>query len=226
MEHAKPTVLLTRPKVQSRAFLTFCETELGKPIPALISPVLTIVPVDATPELDDFKTLIFTSANGVNQIGPAMAGRDVVTVGKRTAELAADFGANARMLGENVAGLVSNAGTIQPPALICRGRHASADLQAALQGRGTACDEVVLYDQVETPLSDAALALLTGDAPVILPVFSPRSARLLSKQGITAPVHVVAISPETAKAWTGPGQVQIAGSPDARSICLAVGDLI
>ena len=42
---------------------------------------------------------------------------------------------------------------------------------------------MIVYDQQAVPLTNEAGALLAGTAPVILPLFSPRSARLVADAG-------------------------------------------
>jgi uroporphyrinogen-III synthase len=76
-----------------------------------------------------------------------------------------------------------------------RGTHAAADIVGALRTTGIEACEAVLYAQRALPLSDAARACLAGAAPVIAPVFSPRSAALLMAETPTrAPLVILAIS--------------------------------
>lgn len=84
------------------------------------------------------------------------------------------------------------------------GEHTRGDVAARLRAAGLAVEARMVYRQVELPLSDTAHALLQGEAPVILPLFSPRSARLLAGQiePPRAPCRIVAISTATAQAWT------------------------
>jgi uroporphyrinogen-III synthase len=66
------------------------------------------------------------------------------------------------------------------PLLHLRGRHARGDIAGQLGAAGLPVREQIVYDQKSLPLSDAALACLKGPAPVIVPLFSPRSARLFA----------------------------------------------
>ena len=71
-----------------------------------------------------------------------------------------------------------------------------------------------------------AEAVRNGAATVILPLFSPRSARLAAAavEGASAPLQPVAISPAAGAAWAGarPEPARIALRPDAAAILDAV----
>lgn len=85
------------------------------------------------------------------------------------------------------------------PLLWLHGRDTACDLQAVLSAQGRRVIAVPAYVQTEIPLSAEALALLSQPGPVVVPVFSPRSALLLAR---ALPPHPaaqlcpVAISPK------------------------------
>lgn len=222
----QPTLLLTRPEAQSLVFLEQCEALAGRKLPAVISPILRIEAIGELPRLDDYATLIFTSGNGVRCLAERadLKGRKVRTVGNRTADLARSFGADAKALGDDSEAFVK-AARLKGPVLLCRGTHGRGDLIGQLRARGIQIEEAVIYDQVEQQLSPAAKLLLAGNSPVLVPVFSPRSAGLLAQHTpIKAPVTLLAISANAADAWTGPGRILIAKTPTADSLCaLAIG---
>ncbi len=226
MDDPGPTLLLTRPEAQSADFLAGCEQRLGKRIPAVISPVMDIVPVGDPPDLDGFSTIIVTSGNAVRRLGGALEGRRVLTVGESTAALARGFGARAKALGETAEAFLEGIDEVAPPAVACRGRHARRNLAAWLSAQGAATVDMVLYDQTPRPLSRAARTLLDGSAPVVAPVFSPRSAELLSRHPAAAPVTVLAISEAARASWRGDAEFRVARRPTADSMCeLVVGAL-
>jgi len=224
MEHAQATLLLTRPSAQSQAFLADCEGILRRRIPAVISPVIEVEPIGDLPALDDFTTLVITSGNGVRCLEHALAGRKVATVGAKTAELARRFGADAVALGETVTEFVTRARELEGPALYCRGVHTRGQLAEQLVAAGLSVSEALLYDQVSQPLTQAARALLTGEGRVVAPVFSPRSAALLSANVITAPLTVIAMSEAVRDAWQNSGDVQIAAKPTAAAMCMKIAE--
>lgn len=226
MENAQATLLLTRPEPQSNAFLAECEGLRGRRVPVVISPLLEIEPAGDIPDLDRFATLVITSGNGARRLAGTLAHRRVVTVGGKTASLARSFGANAASLGESIAVFLENAKDLEDPVLYCRGVHTRGDLASALRSRGIEVEEAVLYDQVSRPLSPAARLLLTGDAPVIAPVFSPRTAALLSRYVITAPFTLVAMSDAVRDAWENGGEILVAKAPTAKAMCVCVAEAL
>ncbi|MCV6594241.1 MAG: uroporphyrinogen-III synthase [Silicimonas sp.] len=223
--NAPPVLLLTRPRAQSEAFLARCEARLGREIEHVITPVMRIealgVPRDLSAE-----TLVLTSSNGVRMLGNRLRGRRVATVGEATAELAGRQGADAICLGATAEDLLTRSDELAPPVLVCRGRHARRDLAADLVARGIEARALTIYDQVETPLTLAGQSLLQGNRPILAPLFSPRSAALLSRAAIAAPITCLALSPAVAAAWTGPGAVKTAETPNAEALCDLVTALI
>ncbi len=215
----RPRLLLIRPKVQSLAFLADCEARLGRRIDAVVSPIIDIEPIGEIPDLDGYGTVIFTSSNAVRQMSENLKGRLVATVGDATAELARSLGADATVFGETANDLLDRAEALVPPVLICRGVHARVDLQAELTARGVAATSVIVYDQVARSLTPLAVDLLSGSNPVILPLFSPRSAMLLSREPLRAPMNVIAISEAVKAAWTGASIARVAKEPNSKAVC-------
>ena len=217
MVRATPVLILTRPEPQSRGFLAELEDRLGCSVPAIVSPILKIVELGESPDLDAFQTLIFTSGNGVKRVADDLKGRNVVTVGQQTARYAEMAGATATCLGDTVEDFLANAAFIKSPALHVRGVHSRGDLANRLSAQGTDVIEFVAYDQVEQPISDEARrALLAGTA--IAPIFSPRSARLLSEYECHPSTRILAISAATAQEWAGQGLLEVAVRPDRQAM--------
>ncbi|SMX25019.1 uroporphyrinogen-III synthase [Boseongicola aestuarii] len=225
MDDASPTLLLTRPDAQSREFLAECEEIVGRRIPVVIAPAMKIVDVGDIPDLDRFETIIATSSHAVRRLGAegALRGRKVFAVGEGTAGLAREFGAKAEALGQDGAEFLENCEAIEGPCLYVRGAHVRVDLASALVGRGVACEDAVVYDQLAQPLGCAADALLAGALPVIAPVFSARTAELLGRTtDIRAPLTMIAMSPAVAAAWNGAGDIRIVAEPTSSAMSKAV----
>ncbi|MDO6669544.1 uroporphyrinogen-III synthase [Paracoccus sp. 1_MG-2023] len=206
-----PTLLLTRPEADARRFLA----SMGD-WPAVISPVMRIEPVDHdAARLHDAPGLVFTSGHAVAAAGPGR-GRPAICVGGRTAEV-------ARAAGFDVTEGEGRAESLMPliraadVALIHpHGRHVARRLPVP---------GVVVYDQVAQPLNDAAHALLAGDGAVILPVFSPRSADLLSQAvaGARAPLWVIALSDAVQNAFRArAARVETACHPTGQAMRRAI----
>jgi len=222
MIHREPTLLLTRPEPQSSEFLALCEKEVGQRISAVISPLLRIVDVGDIPRLEDYRSLIFTSGHAVRRAGEAgvLNGRSVATVGEGTAELARTYGATAQAYGGELETFLANCSDLADPCLHLRGGHTRGDLAARLEAMGKSADEAIIYDQISLPLMRAAQVLITSQDPIIAPLFSPRTAQLLSRAvGRHADLTVVAMSRAVADAARTIGEAHIAEAPTVGAMC-------
>lgn len=206
-----PALLLTRPEPDSRRFAA-----LLPEMRAVIAPILRIVPVahDAA-RLAAAEGLVFTSAHAVAAAGPGR-GRLAICVGARTAEVAAAAGFATQSGNGFAESLIPLIEAASVPLIHPHGRHLARRLPV---------EGMVVYDQQAQALNDAARALLRGAAPVILPLFSPRSARLVAAavEGAPAPLWPVAISPAALAQWDGPAPRRaVAASPDLQGMADAV----
>lgn len=246
-----PVLLLTRPRAQSERFAAEAVARLG-PLRPVIAPLMEIVPRPPGVDPAAFAALIFTSENGVAQFCAQSGLRDrpVWCVGPRTAAAAAEAGFEVRSDGAgggDAEALIRTLRAAHPPLplLHLRGEHAVTDLAGRLRAEGLACAETVVYAQQTVPLPPEGAAALAGPAPVILPLFSPRSARAAAEaagalavpgegaegegaaKGGVAPIWPVAISASAAArwqaAWAGaPHPVAVAESPDAAGMMAAL----
>lgn len=213
MSSSSSTVLLTRPDLQSRSFLADLEVRLGFSPSCIVSPILRIVSVDGDVDLESFRTLIVTSGNAVEAMREHLKGRRVVTVGERTAELARQAGADAECFGDRVQSLVERLNELESPALHLRGRHSVGALTDRGRSLGVLIHECVVYDQVEHPLSEEAQKALTKPN-VVLPLFSPRSAKLVSRYECHPSTYAIAMSMGVAEAWNCSTRLAVASRPD------------
>lgn len=232
-----PTILVTRPEAAARRFGAALRAA-GCTAPVLIAPVMAINPVEgamaavARPMAQAFG-VILTSVNAVDALAAQSRLRPPAwCVGWVTAETARAEGFDIRAAAgdaDDLFRVMVGAGTAGP-FIHPRGRHARGALAQRLSAAGMPTTEVVVYDQIARPLGPEAEALLQGSAPVILPLFSPRSARLLAEAaqaaGATAPLHLVAISDAAAHAWgevrdTAPVALRLAERPDADAMLAA-----
>lgn len=206
-----PILLLTRPLAQSRRFAQDL-SEGGAEIETIISPVMDIRCSGAAPDLQAYSGVIFTSENGVRcAAAPADRRVPAYCVGPRTAQAAQDAGFAAHEFGPDAEALVAailQAGT-PGPLLHLRGKHARGAVAKRLESAGLQCAERVLYDQVARDPSLAALTALAGERPLVVPLFSPRSARLFGQVAADgrAPLCLVTMSAAVDEAWCGPDPV-------------------
>jgi uroporphyrinogen-III synthase len=193
---AKPRLLLTRPEAAARRFLAACEAEAGHRLSAILSPVMAIRPMEVhitgTPA-----ALILTSENGAERAGElGLPPLEAWCVGARTAEVARAQGFVAREVGPDAEALLGVLLARRPPGLLLhlRGEHARGDLARRLREGGLDAAEAVAYRQEALPPALGAREALAGPGPLVVPLFSPRSATLLAGWSPRAPLHVLAMS--------------------------------
>lgn len=206
----RPLLLLTRPEAESRSVAARIGAE------AIIAPILRIVPVahDAA-ALRRAPGLVFTSAHAVAAAGPG-DGRPAICVGERTARAAQEAGFAVTVGPGDAAGLVPLIAASGVPLIHPHGRHLARDLPVP---------GMVVYDQRPVALTARARAALMGARALVAPVYSPRSARLLSAmaQDARAPIRLVAISAAADAAWTAPADRRvIADAPSGRAMDAAI----
>ena len=220
-----PVLLLTRPEAASRRFAAEVRALAPGDWRAVIAPLLRIVPLadPAAPE----GVPVFTSAHAVPFAGPG-GGAPAWCVGPRTAEAARRAGWTPREGGGDVESLLGAILSAPPaPVVHLRGVHTRGRLAARLRAAGRPASERVVYDQVARPLTDAARGALAGAAPVIAPVFSPRSAALLAEAvgNPAAPFRVIAVSAAAAEPLRRWSPV-VAARPDGPAMAEATAALL
>ncbi|KPP86564.1 MAG: uroporphyrinogen-III synthase [Rhodobacteraceae bacterium HLUCCO07] len=229
----KPVILLTRPDTAARPFADALRAQLGA-VRIVQSPLLRIEWLAA--DLPG-GVPIFTSPRAVE--GFVRAGGDAGggcwCVGDATARAATEAGFTARSASGDARALVAAILESGEAGLFVhvRGRHAIADLAAILSDAGRETRSAVVYDQVTQPLTPEARSLLHGKAPVVLPLFSPRTARQFVKEyradpAMRAPLFIAAMSAAVRDALgdIDARALSIAAHPDAQGMRDAVQGLI
>lgn len=208
-----PLLLLTRPEPASRRF---ADQAAHFGLQVVISPVLQITPVPHDgARLQAAKALVFTSENAVPFVGPGR-GRRAICVGPHTAAVATAAGFDAIAGPGDAIRLEPMLRDLGPGWLHPHGTHIA---------RAMPVEGVAVYDQLPVSLNQAASDILSGVRPVVLPLFSPRSARILSQQAqqARAPLWIVPISQAAADAWQAPAaHVSVAPTPDASGILIGM----
>ncbi len=227
-----PVILLTRPEEAAAGFARRLKAAFG-PVQTLISPLTGVEWADVAPDISQFNELIFTSRNGVlayQRLGPP-AGLRAYCVGAATAKAANDAGLNA-ISADGDAGALIDLITGAPPGgplLHLRGAETRGEIAERLFRSGIETHEAVIYRQITLPLSAQAKALLQGKTPVIVPLFSPRSAaRFAVNAPFDAPIFLASISEAVAQNLHGLGaQAHVTAShPDAEAMLQAIAGLI
>lgn len=215
-----PAFLLTRPAAQGDRFAQALRRRFGDDIrvidspmmaPRFLRPALPAVPIQA---------LIFTSETGVEAFGRisaegGLAGvRAAWCVGDRTAQAARAAGLVALSANGDAAALTQAIIAARPSGTLLHlhGQEVRGDLAGALNRAGIDTSSAIVYAQEPQPLTPGARALLAADGRVLVPLFSPRTARLLRAEiGLPPPVArlwVAALSPAVAAAI---GDLAVAG---------------
>ena len=190
----RATLLLTRPFEQSLETAKRCE---GLSANIVVSSLIEIVPTADMPETPADSSFVVTSQNGARRLPETQEGIVVFCVGDRTAQIASELGYVTKSAKGDVDDLLSliNRRDEIGPLVHVRGVHTSGDLVAKLSAQGHQASEWIAYDQREQPLSADAKLALNGKKPIILPLFSPRTASLLLAQGpFSAPIHPIGMS--------------------------------
>ena len=228
-----PTILITRPEASAVSFADQLRLRFGCDVKVILSPVLRIEFCGTLPDMANVKTLLFTSRNGVAAFLAKTARKDIpcICVGEATAGFARAHGlpatASTGSGDDLVKHVISNHES--GPCLHVRGEHGVGEISLRLTKAGIPTAETILYQQVQHPLTDEACELLTGSNPVILPLFSPRTARLLfSEIKISAPVTVVAFSANVANEVPNAlsNSVLVARQPDVAAMIRAIEPMI
>lgn len=227
----QPVVLITRPDPDATALAE--EIRLRWPaLRVLVSPQQEIV-FTPLPTPERGEELIFTSRNGVRAwirsglTGPTRA----YCVGDATAEAAQAAGFSAISAGGTAEDLGKLIREEAPTARLVhlRGAVHRGDLAERLSAEGLAVRAVTAYRQQEKPLSAEALGVMNGGDPVLVPLYSPRSARLFATAwNGSAPLMIAAISPVIAGivAPLRPRVLELAAQPNGGTMLVALAGLV
>ena len=226
-----PTILLTRPLVQSQRFAAALAGLTHLPI--VISPLMETRFLPATLPVGKFSAIVLTSESGAIAAG-RMRGRlpaKAWCVGDHTARVAGALGFAATSAHGDAAGLVALIRCAEEPGplLHLRGMDARGDVAETLTKGGIVTHSAVIYEQAERPLSSEAMALVSNGQTLIVPLFSPRSARIFAQIAGPGPeLWLAALSPAVGRELTGldPRGLEIADTPDSDGMLLAVQRLI
>ena len=199
---ARATLLLTRPADASQELLDRLDPGLLRQVQVILSPLIDIVAIADPPDMTGHAGAIFTSAQGVG-FAVAGAGKPAWCVGARTAQAAQARGWLVQHVAPDADALVAALNRAPPagPLVHLAGRHRRGEIAARVAAAGVRVDVHTLYDQCLLPLTDAAREALSGTRPVVLPLYSPRTAAHLATQVRDCPAtHALAMSDAVARA--------------------------
>jgi uroporphyrinogen-III synthase len=200
-------VLVTRPLADGRAFAAALSDRFGTRVRPVLAPLMALKVLTPALPPGPFAGVIFTSAAGVEaalRFKPDLP-QQAWCVGRKTAERATGAGFHARSADGDADALVA-AILADPPLgrlVHLSGEDTRGEVAKRLVSAGIETVSVTIYRQDPQPLTPEAAALLARADPVILPLFSPRSAALFlaaMPPDSRASLHVVAMSAAVADA--------------------------
>lgn len=227
---SRPPILITRPEPQASRFARLLRAQdwVGR---VHVSPLIEARDLPLQRPEGRFQGLILTSETAARAAGrltglPSLAW----CVGDRTAQVARALGFQAVSARGDADALVARIlAERQPgPLLYLHGRDTRGNVAERLNSAGTETYSALIYAQEPRPLTPRAGRLIRGSDPLVLPVFSPRTAELLVAEwrrlGGRAPAHVVALSPAVARvaAPLPAAEVTLADRPDGESLLSAL----
>ena len=174
-----PVLLMTRPEAASRRFEELLSADVLGGLRVVHTPLMDIIPLSEPLDLNGIATVIFTSGEGVRVASAkATARRPAFCVGARTTAAARAAGWDAHCAGEAADELVAQlcAAPPQGPILHLHGEHTRGAIVERLCAAGLKCSGQTLYRQDLLPLTDEAKQVLRAQAPILVPLFSPRTA--------------------------------------------------
>ena len=191
------------------------EATIGRRISTVFSPLNKIVALDATASAEGFA---FTSSNGVAQASRlGITGGVAWCVGDRTAQIAREAGFDAKSAAGNVEDLLECITKDKPRIRLAhiRGYDSVGSLAQRLNERGISCEDVVAYAQKPLPIALHVVELIKGEAPVVIPLFSPKATeRLFQSVKPGSGAVLIAISKAASMSY----EMQIAERPDGQSM--------
>jgi uroporphyrinogen-III synthase len=223
-------MLMTRPDGANAAFARQFPADLSRAVEQVDCPLLRIAPLEQEIAMPADAAAIFTSSNGV-RFAPRGLGRRAYCVGTRTSATASAAGWRAVCAGQTAKALVTHVVRERPTAPLWHlcGRHVRGDVAEKLSAQGFNVTRLALYDQILLPLSGRAKLLLSSKSPLLVPLFSPRTAAHFSQQAKAYPgLKVAALSASVAEALPDDAgfDVLVASEPTAARLINSIEKLV
>ena len=189
----------------------------------LDNPIQKIDFLPSLSKVNKNSVLIFTSANGLRAAKKHnLINKKCFVVGANTKKIAVSFGYD--VLGfskdqENLLKLIKSKKPTESMVHI-RGKHTVGNLCDALKRNQFSCLDIIGYNQEPLKIKKQNLQQIHSGRPVILTIFSSRSAELLQSNLDLTGFNVIAISEAVAKIVTGVelGELVISKKPDLNSM--------
>jgi uroporphyrinogen-III synthase len=202
-KHSQINLLLTRPKAGAEAFWDALDPFTQGIVTPVFSPLLKIIALE--PAIENFGAAIFSSVNGVLH-SPVGNAKKAYCVGVMTTKAAAKAGWDAIQVGETADQLVEALSEMEVSSSLThfRGVHTRGNIALRLENAGHCAKSLAVYDQRNLLLNQQAVEAQDENFPLLVPLFSPRTARNFAQQSRgNAQLHLIALSHAVADEVTG-----------------------
>ena len=189
----------------------------------LDNPIQKIDFLPSLSKVNKNSVLIFTSANGLRAAKKHnLINKKCFVVGANTKKIAVSFGYEVVGFSKDQENLLKLIKSKKPTESMVhiRGKHTVGNLCDALKRNHFCCLDIIGYNQEPLKIKKQNLQKIQSGRPVILPIFSSRSAELLQSNLDLTGFNVIAISEAVAKIVTGVelGKLVISKKPDLNSM--------
>ena len=189
----------------------------------LDNPIQRIDFLPSLSKVNKNSVLIFTSANGLRAAKKHnLINKKCFVVGANTKKIAVSFGYDVLGFSKDQENLLKLIKSKKPNESMVhiRGKHTVGNLCDALKRNQFSCLDIIGYNQEPLKIKKQNLQKIHSGRPVILPIFSSRSAELLQSNLDLTGFNVIAISEAVAKIVTGVelGELVISKKPDLNSM--------
>lgn len=187
-------IIITRPQGAALRTVAKLQELVSNQFQVVVSPLLEIQPTGSPMDFKPGQLVVFSSENAVVAAPTPPIETQAWCIGKRTATVARRRGYQTFTAGGNASSLIDRIADsmLNKPLVWLRGEHFAVDIESSLRERGARITSHVIYRQIRCSLSTEAIGLLSTRA-CVLPVYSPRTARILSHEVAKSPNldHVV-----------------------------------
>lgn len=222
----QPTILISRPKEDGDA-LAQQLAQSDPDVRTIIAPVLEIVETSDEATHQAFDIVILTSRHAAPAAKRLYSQTPVICVGSATAQRALELGLKAISVDGTASDIIDHVlkQKVKSAIHMC-GAHHRGDIAERLSAAGLTAKRQVVYSQNPLAFSSEVQADIEQINHLTVPLFSPRSAQIISKNlsHFQGRIDLVAISEICANAWSGPEpkQITISETPNAASMFRAI----
>ena len=215
-------LLLTRPLDGNERFCSNIKHLLNR-CEILDNPIQKIEFLPAADEVKKKSILIFTSINGLRSAEKYnLINKKCFVVGENTKRVATSLGYEVLGFASNQENLLKLIKSNKPSENMVhiRGKHTVGNLCDSLKRSAVSCMDIVGYNQKPLKIKKKTLQKIQSGKPVILPIFSSRTAELLKSNLDLTGFNIVAISEAVEKILEGIelGELVISEQPDLKSM--------